>query len=91
MPTINKTYLILSYLNPTKNGVELRRGKQFLKVLSLAITINGVRVTRALVLCACFVDRSRYIDSPPVAVGYDISPLKRVKLKIVTTSRQASG
>jgi hypothetical protein len=24
-------------------------------------------------------------------VGYDISPLKRVKLKILTTSRHASG
>jgi hypothetical protein len=24
-------------------------------------------------------------------LGYDISPLKRVKLKILTTSRQASG
>jgi hypothetical protein len=26
-----------------------------------------------------------------VPVGYDISPLKRVKYKILTTSRQASG
>jgi len=31
-----------------------------------------------------------HIDSPSVAVGYDISSLKRVKLKILTTSRQAS-
>jgi hypothetical protein len=31
-------------------------------------------------------------NSPSVAhVGYDISPFKRVKFKILTTSRQASG
>jgi hypothetical protein len=29
----------------------------------------------------------RKINSPSVAVGYDISPLKRVKLRIFTTSR----
>jgi hypothetical protein len=28
-----------------------------------------------------------YIDSPSVAVGCDISPLKRVKFKMLTTSR----
>ena len=33
----------------------------------------------------------RKINSPSVAVGYDISPLKRVKLRILTTSRHASG
>ena len=32
-----------------------------------------------------------YIDYPSVAVGYDISPLKRVKLKLLTTSRQTSA
>ena len=33
-----------------------------------------------------------YIDSPSVAhVGCDISPLKIVKSKILTTIRQASG
>jgi 16S rRNA U516 pseudouridylate synthase RsuA-like enzyme len=29
----------------------------------------------------------RKINSPSVAVGYDISPLKRVKFKFLTTSR----
>ncbi len=33
----------------------------------------------------------RHIDSPSVARGYDISPLKRVKLKMLTKSRQGSG
>jgi hypothetical protein len=30
-------------------------------------------------------------NSPSVARGYDVSPLKRVKLKLLTTSRQAGG
>jgi hypothetical protein len=39
-----------------------------------------------------FVLNNGETNSPSVAhVGYDISPLKRVKLKNLTTTRQASG
>ena len=53
MPTINKTYLILSYLILSylilpQNGF---------CVIYSPLVFSGVRVTRSLILCVCFVDR----------------------------------
>jgi len=49
--------------------------------------------SQIMVLCEIYNElfEWRNIDSPNLPVGYDISPLKRVKLKLLTTSRQASG